>query len=60
MICTDIPGCNTIIKNDFNGQLIKTKSVNSLLEAILILANDNDKRFKYANKSRELVEKISH
>ena len=57
VICTDIPGCNSIIKNEFNGLLIKTKSVKSLLDAILILAKSNEKRFKYANKSRELVEK---
>ena len=57
VICSDIPGCNTVIKNDFNGQLIKIKSVNSLLDAILTLANDNEKRLKYANRSRELIEK---
>jgi len=57
VICTDIPGCNSIIKNEFNGLLIKKKSTKSLLDAILILAKSNEKRFKYANKSRTLVEK---
>ena len=56
VICSDIPGCNSIITHEYNGLLIKTKSSQSLLLAILILANDHKKRLLYAERSRKIIE----
>lgn len=41
LIASDIPGCRQVVKNNYNGLLIKNKNTKSLYEAIkLIIYND--------------------
>lgn len=56
VICTDIAGCNFLIKNDFNGLLVEKKSKHSLNKALIELINNNDKRMLFANRSRKIIE----
>jgi glycosyltransferase involved in cell wall biosynthesis len=56
VICTDIPGCNSIIKNNYNGLLIKKKSKKSLFDALIELSTSNEKRMLYSSRSRKLFE----
>ena len=58
VIATDVPGCNRIIKNDFNGILCKAKNVNSLVEAMSKFINFSlKKRQRLGINGRKLVDK---
>ena len=57
VICTNIPGCNSIIKNDYNGILVNKKSAFLLSEAIVDLSYNYEKRLLFAERSRKIVEK---
>jgi len=58
VIATDVPGCNRIIKNNFNGILCKPRSINSLTEAMIkFIAFSINKRQRLAINGRKFVEK---
>ena len=48
LIATDINGCNEIVKNNFSGLLIKSKSVDELENAMNYLINHEDIRNRFA------------
>jgi glycosyltransferase involved in cell wall biosynthesis len=54
-IVTDINGCNEIIINDFNGIIIRKKSVSDLKEAMLSLINDREYCSYLGSNSRDLI-----
>ncbi len=43
VICSNISGCNEIIKDGYNGKLISTKSIPDLLEAMEFFINNSEK-----------------
>jgi|TARA_B100001964_G_scaffold9085_1_gene9690 glycosyltransferase involved in cell wall biosynthesis len=58
LISTDVPGCNNIVVNNFNGYLCKIKDINSLYSSIKKMINlDYNSRVKMGYNSRKLVEK---
>ena len=58
MITTNVPGCNRIIKNNFNGILCESKSSNSLIRAMNKFINlSSGERSKLAYNGRKFVEK---
>lgn len=58
VIATNVPGCNRIIKNNFNGILCKPKNVNSLVKAMNKFINFSiKKRQILAINGRKFVEK---
>lgn len=57
-ITTDVPGCNHIIKHQFNGLICKVKNINSLSEVICeMLSLDEFDRKLMGNNARKYVEK---
>lgn len=58
VIATNVPGCNRIIKNNFNGILCKAKSSNSLKNAMDKFINLSiEKRQRFGINGRKFVEK---
>ena len=58
VITTNVPGCNRIIKNNFNGILCESKSSNSLIRAMNKFINlSSGERSKLAYNGRKFVEK---
>ena len=57
VIATNVPGCNRIIKNNFNGILCKPKNANSLAKAMNKFINfSQKKRNRLAFNGRQFVE----
>ena len=58
VITTDVPGCRELIKNNENGILCESHSIESLHQALvkMIKLNDND-RMHFGARSRKLVTK---
>ena len=60
IITTDMPGCNEIVRNNYNGKLIPVDSPESLANEIINLIDSKDLRQKYGANGRKLVlEKFS-
>ena len=58
VIATNVPGCNRIIKNNFNGILCKSRSINSLTIAMKKFKTYSiNKRQRLAINGRKFVEK---
>ena len=56
IITTDVPGCNNIVKDGFNGYLCKPKDYLSLYNACEKMLNTSyDKRLYMSLKSNELI-----
>lgn len=60
IITTDMPGCNEIVRNNYNGKLIPVDSPESLANEIINLIDSKELRQKYGANGRKLVlEKFS-
>lgn len=46
IIATDVPGCNHVVRNNFNGLLCKLKDANDLAEKMLQMASLEDEKLK--------------
>ena len=55
IITTDMPGCRAIVKNNFNGILVRPKNIDDIVEAIKFLILNPDKASLYGKNGRELV-----
>ena len=55
IITTDMPGCNEIVKNNYNGKLIPVKSHDSLANEIINLIDSSEVRKKFGKNGRKLV-----
>ncbi|MCB0390633.1 MAG: glycosyltransferase family 4 protein [Bdellovibrionales bacterium] len=55
-VASDVPGCNTIITNNENGLLVEVKNIVALQEALELLIQNPDIRFKMGKKARLNVE----
>ena len=55
VICSDISGCDEIIKHDETGILVRNFSIDSLAEAMISLMDNKKKRLKLAKKGRSEV-----
>ena len=59
IITTDVPGCNNIVKNNYNGYLCKPKSSISLYKSLKKMINtEYDIRLNMSQNSRLLAESI--
>lgn len=56
-IVSDINGCNEIIQQNETGLYVQAKDSESLYSAMLLMANDKEKRISIGQKSREFVAK---
>jgi len=56
IVTTDMPGCREIVKNNFNGILVKPKDEISLANALEVLINDFDLRFEFGTNGRRMAE----
>ena len=54
-IVSDINGCNEIILNNVNGIIIPSKSVKSLLDAMIKIYSDKNYFIKLKKNSRYLI-----
>ena len=60
IITTDMPGCNEIVRDNYNGKLIPVDSPESLANEIINLIDSKALRQKYGANGRNLVlEKFS-
>ena len=57
IITTDVPGCRDCVIDNFNGKLIKPRSVESLKQAILFYINNSNKIQSMGFNSRKIAEK---
>ena len=57
IVTYDVPGCREIVKDGYNGFLVKLKSVDGLVDAISLLLNDRELCIKMGKNGRKLVEK---
>ena len=57
IITTDVPGCREVVIHNVNGLLVSPKNPSSLVDALLILINDQNARRQMGAKSREFAEK---
>lgn len=57
IITTDATGCKECVMPNYNGIIVKVKSVDDLAEAIYSLVLDGDRRIQYGKNSRTLAEK---
>ena len=57
IITTDVPGCNEIVKNEFNGLIVPPKDSNELMKAMKKLILNKKLRISMGNKGRELIKK---
>ena len=58
LIATDVPGCNNIVIDEYNGYLCKKGDIESLSNTLIKMINTPfDKRKIMSLKSRELIEK---
>jgi glycosyltransferase involved in cell wall biosynthesis len=55
LILSDIKGCNEIVEHDFNGLLIKTKDVQSIVSAMTYLRRNPTLCEKFATESRKII-----
>lgn len=46
IIATDVPGCNHVVQNNFNGLLCKLKDANDLAEKMTLMASLGDEKLK--------------
>ncbi|MBA4053295.1 MAG: glycosyltransferase family 1 protein, partial [Marivirga sp.] len=46
IIATDVPGCNNVVENDFNGLLCKIKDSNDLAEKMKLMVSFGDDKLK--------------
>lgn len=56
IVTTDVPGCNEVVENLWNGLLIKKGSVVEMVEALEILIKDNVLRLEMGKRGRKLAE----
>ena len=57
IITTDVPGCNEIVKNEFNGLIVPPKNSNELMKAMKKLILNKKLRISMGKKGRELIKK---
>jgi glycosyltransferase involved in cell wall biosynthesis len=56
IVATDVPGCRDIARHDVNALLVPPGDAERLADAILMLANDAQRRNMFAQAGRALVE----
>ncbi len=59
IVTTDMPGCNDVVENDWNGYLVPTKSADQLAEKIILLAEDDEKLQLFGERNKEKVKAFS-
>ena len=57
IITYDVPGCREIVKDGYNGYLVQPKSIDGLVEAIILLINNYKLCVQMGKNGRKLVEK---
>ena len=57
IVAYDVPGCREIVKDGYNGYLVQPKSIDGLVEAIILLINNYKLCVQMGKNGRKLVEK---
>ena len=57
IVTYDVPGCREIVKDGYNGYLVQPKSIDGLVEAIILLINNYKLCVQMGKNGRKLVEK---
>ncbi len=57
LITTNAPGCKEVVKDGYNGFLVRVKDSKILAEKIKILIEDENLRKKFGDNSREYIKK---
>ena len=56
LLASNVPGCNNIVIDEFNGYLFAPKDINSLVETILKFINTKkEKKYQMGKSSRTLA-----
>ena len=56
LLASNVPGCNNIVIDEFNGYLFEQKDINSLVETILKFINtEREKKYQMGKASRTLA-----
>ena len=56
VIASNVPGCNDLVKNNFNGYLCNSKNINSLFEKIVDFINlPNHKKLKMSQNAHKYI-----
>ena len=56
IITTNVPGCKDVVIDDFNGLLVKDKSISDLKDKIIKMINfSGDKRLQLGKNGRKLA-----
>ena len=58
IICYDIPGCRTIVKNEYNGILVKVKNKKLLTKKLIEIIQNKKKLNIYSNNSIKMSKKF--
>ncbi len=56
IISSDVGGCKELVKDGVNGYLVGSKDQNSLMDKLVVLLKDANKRIMFGKKSREFYE----
>ena len=57
IVAYDVPGCREIVKDGYNGYLVQPKSIDGLVEAIILLINNYKLCVQMGKDGRKLVKK---
>ena len=57
IVTYDVPGCREIVKDGYNGYLVQPKSIDGLVEAIILLINNYKLCVQMGKNGRKLVKK---
>ncbi len=55
IVSYDVPGCREIVVNNYNGFLVKSRSIEGLVKSIIMLLADNDLCIQMGKNGRKLV-----
>lgn len=56
IVASDVPGCREVVRPGINGLLVPAGDADALADALIALANDPERRRRYGEESRRLVE----
>lgn len=55
LLATDMPGCKDVVRDDYNGKLVKTQDSNDLVDKMIYIASDNERLKKFGENSKEFI-----
>jgi glycosyltransferase involved in cell wall biosynthesis len=59
LLTTDMPGCNDVVVDNYNGKIIEIKNSDDLFDKMIYVAKDKDRLKEYSKNSIEHVQNFS-